>query len=218
MTPPGRDVPRLWPFEIPGGSVAGGRDGDETTGQQRLIFPLLAEPTPRPPWVQNVIVGTVILAVLSIAVFVAASQVRAASAGKLAVGMAGLDGRQAERTGTRGRSPDLGLEPGTCLREYEGGSDIRQVPVVSCDVEHRAEVVARLRMPESVWPGSGAVDEFASAGCIRPIRIAVAASAPALRWSYLGPSGSSWDVHDDRIVACMVNVEEPVIGSLMATS
>lgn len=205
----------LGPSETPGGSVGGGRNPGNDD-QERLIFPLLAEPTPRPRWVSELVVGTVILALLSVAVLVAVSQLRPVPTGKLAVGMIGLDGRQLDHSGNRARTSAFDLEPGTCLQDYDGDTDIREVPVVPCDVEHHAEAVATLWMPEGAWPGRNAIDEFAAQRCVRAIYAAGVKPTRALKWSYVGPSATSWAVRDDRVVNCLVvSEDEPLIGSLL---
>ncbi|MFW6090432.1 MAG: septum formation family protein [Actinomycetota bacterium] len=189
--------------------MAKGR-ADDGTDRQRVIFPLLAEPTPRSPWVGRLIVGTAILALLSVAVLVAVSHLRPAAAGKLAVG-------PLETAASRGKASVFDLEPGSCLQDYDAGTDVREVLVVPCDVEHSAEVVASRRMPQGAWPGADGIDEFASQRCVSAIRAAGVRQARALRWSYVGPSATSWADHDDRVVTCLVvSVGEPLVGSLLA--
>ncbi|MFW6205047.1 MAG: septum formation family protein [Actinomycetota bacterium] len=199
----------FWSSRAPGGSVAWGHAGNDD-GQQRLVFPLLAEATPRPSWVRGLVMCALILALLSVAVLMAVSQLRPAAAGKLAVG-------PMERAAGRGNISVFDLEAGSCLQDYDAGTDVREVLVVPCDAEHRAEVVASRRMPEGAWPGWEGIDEFATQRCVPAIRAAGVRQAPALRWSYVGPSETSWAARDDRVVTCLVvSVGEPLTGSVLA--
>lgn len=192
--------------------MAWGHAGNDD-GQQRLVFPLLAEPTPRPGWMGAFVVCAVILALLSVAVLVAVSQLRPAAAGKLAVG-------PMERAASRGNASVFDLEPGTCLQDFDADTDVREVLVVPCDAEHRAEVVTSHRMPEGAWPGWDGIDEFATQRCVPSLRAAgvrQAPQAPALRWSYVGPSDTGWAVRDDRVVTCLVvSVGDPLTASVLA--
>jgi hypothetical protein len=182
-----------------------------------LIFPLVAEPGPRRGWLGKVLAGGLITAVLIGGAIAAFDQLTSnPTAGKMALEAAGT-GKAPDGASdvAAGRFSVFELEPGTCLREL-ADTDVQDVPVVHCDVEHAAEVVATVRMPDGPWPGEIAVDEFAVERCVPAIHRAGVDERPSLRWTYFGPSESSWDLRHDRTISCLVvSEDEPLTGSVI---
>lgn len=175
-----------------------------------MIFPLVAQPGRRRIRGGKVVAGGVIGAVLAVLLVAAANQLRdQPTAGKLLSPAAVADDPGPGRAGAdRSRRVSVfDLEPGTCLADLGAAtntSEVSEVSVVLCDVEHVAEVAATLRMPDGPWPGALAVEEFAADRCVPEIRDAGADVGDDLQWSYFGPSENSWSVRADRTVSCLV--------------
>jgi hypothetical protein len=196
-------------------------DGDRTTrnpdDSTRLIFPLVAEPGPGRRWLGKAIAGGVIGAVLVGAVVATFSRLDQNSApGGAAVVASGVD--ETARSQSNGREGWLSvfdLEAGMCLREVADGTDLRYVPVIPCEEAHGAEVAATQRMPDGPWPGPAAVEAFAVDRCVPAIhRVRVDASLD-LRWTYFGPTESSWNMRHDRTISCViVSDDRPLTGSV----
>lgn len=190
--------------------AAMGGEGDRTTrhpnDSTRLIFPLLAEPGPRRGWLGKAIAGVVIGAVLVGAVVATFSRLDRNPTPGGAVGLAS-GGDETARPPGNGRERRLSvfdLEAGMCLREVADDTDLRYVPVVPCEQEHGAQVAVTQRMPDGPWPGPAAVEAFAGDRCVPAIhRVGVDASLD-LRWTYFGPTESSWSLRHDRTVSCVI--------------
>jgi hypothetical protein len=170
-----------------------------------LIFPLVVEPARRRRWVGKATAGILLGTLLAGAAVAALGQLNSAPARGGQV----IDGSGAELQ--RDRTGDVGgqvsvfeLEPGTCLKELADGAAVQTVSVVACEEQHAAEVLASLRMPGGRWPGAAAVEDFATAQCVPAIHSAGVAADPDLRWTYFGPSESSWETRSDRTVSCVV--------------
>ena len=196
-----------------------GGENDRTArnpdGSTPLICPLVAEPRPRQGWPGKAMAGGLICAVLAGAVVAALNQNRAPVTGKLAIVASGTDKLLDQANDGGGQFSVFGLEPGTCLRELADATDVQDVPVVACEDEHAAEVVASVRMPDGPWPGTAAVDQFATDRCVPAIQGAGVDASPNLRWTYFGPSESSWNLRYDRAISCLVvSRGEPLIGSV----
>jgi hypothetical protein len=200
----------------------GGRGASRTDESVRLIFPLVAEPAPKPAWVGKAVAAGVVVAVLGAALTVAADQVRSTpEVAKWAVVAAGADeaAPRAEFGGSRGRASVFELRPGTCLRDMDVRTDVQDVPVVPCGAEHRAEVIAIVQLPGDSWPGPAAVDDLAVETCVPAIFDVGIEPRGDLKWSYFGPTESSWTALDDRAVSCVIVSDgEPLVGSLMPGS
>lgn len=196
----------------------GDRVAPRTTESVQLIFPLVAEPARRPGWAVKALGAGLITAMLVVAVSVAVHQSRNAPAGsKTALVAAGVDDRPLPAEfRSRPRASVFALEPGTCLTDIGMRQDVRDVPVVSCEVEHRAEVIETVQMPDGGWPGRVEVDAFAVEECVPAIFEAGIEPRGDLKWSYFGPSESSWTVRRDRTVSCVVVSDDPRTGSLIA--
>lgn len=195
----------------------GSRTPGASDESAQLIFPLVATPSRRRKWGKRVAIGIAAGCVLVLVAVVA--QLRAPSEeGE----WSSVEARV--RDPLPGPAPAAGsgaasvfdLEPGTCIRELGDGPDVVDVAVVPCDVEHRAEVVATLRLPDGGWPGSVAVDEFAARRCVPLIEAAGITAPDELKWSYFGPSEVSWRQRADRTVSCLVvSRDVPLTRSLI---
>jgi hypothetical protein len=199
-------------------------DGDRTTrnpnDSTRLIFPLVAAPSPRPGWLGKAVAGGVIGAVLVGAVVATLSRLdqNPAPGGAAVVASGGEQTARPPSNGPEGRLSVFDLEAGMCLREVADDTDVRHVPVVPCEEEHGAEVAATQRMPDAPWPGPAAVEAFAGDRCVRAIhRVGVDAGLD-LRWTYFGPTESSWNMRHDRTISCViVSNDRPLTGSVVGT-
>ena len=193
------------------------RDPNDST---RLIFPLVAGPGPRRGWLSKAVAGGVIGAVLVGAVVATFSRLdQNPASGGAAVVASGVDETtRAPSTGRERRLSVFELDAGMCLREIADETDIRYVPVVPCEQEHGAEVAATQRMPDGPWPGPAAVDTFAGDQCVPAIhRVGVDASLD-LRWTYFGPTESSWIMRHDRTISCVIVSDgRPLTGSVVGT-
>ena len=185
-------------------------DSDRTTrnpdDSTRLIFPLVAEPGPGRGWPGKAIAGGVIGAVLVGAVVATLSRLDQHSApGGAAVVASGVDATaRPQSNGREGLLSVSYLAAGMCLREVADDTDLRYVPVVPCEQEHQAQVAVTQRMPDGPWPGPAAVEAFAGDRCVPAIhRVGVDASHD-LRWTYFGPTESSWSRRHDRTIACVI--------------
>ena len=194
-----------------GDSVRTTRSGD---GGTPLIFPLMAKPDPRRGRLGKAMAGGLIAAVLAGAVVAAINQLNPdPAAGKWAIVASGRE-KPVDQVDVNEFSV-FELRPGTCLRELTDDTDVRDVPVVACEEDHAAEVVASLRMPDGAWPGAAAVDTFADDRCVTAILRAGVAGGPSLRWTYFGPTEISWNVRNDRMISCMVvNSSASLTGSV----
>ena len=190
--------------------AAMGSEGDRTThhpnDSTRLIFPLVAEPGPRRGWLGKAIAGGVIGAVLVGAVVATFSRLdQNPTPGRAVVVASGGDETaRPPGNGRDGRLSVFDLEAGMCLREVAADTDLTYVPVVPCEQEHGAQVAVTQRMPDGPWPGPAAVEAFAGDRCVPAIhRVGVDASLE-LRWTYFGPTESSWNMRHDRTISCVI--------------
>jgi hypothetical protein len=180
----------------------------------QLIFPLTARPSRRQAWKRRI--AAVVLGGLLVAgLVITASQLRSGE------DSAGMSVAAAEPAG--GTSPQrgyqasvFGLGPGDCLADLGAARAARVVPVVPCDVAHRAEVVAVVQLSDGPWPGAAEVRDLATDRCVAAIRSAGIRTEAGLRWTYFGPSEDSWTTGADRTVSCLVvGSDAPLVGSLV---
>jgi hypothetical protein len=183
----------------------------------QLIFPLTARPSRRRVWMRRT-VAAVLVGLLVAGLVITASQLRGARSGE---DPAGMSAAAAEPSG--GTSPQRGyqasvfeLGPGDCLADLGAARAARLVPVVPCDVPHRAEVVAVVQLPDRPWPGAAEVQDLATDRCVAAIRSTGIRAEAGLRWTYFGPSEDSWTTGADRAVSCLVvGSDAPLVGSLL---
>ena len=198
--------------------TSGDRTAQHTDESDQLIFPLLAEPSRRPPWAGMSVAAGVVVAALAVAVAVAVHQARIApDSSKSAIAAAGADERTVRaEVGSMVPASVFELKPGTCLRNLDMRSDVQDVPVVPCTAKHWAEVIATVQIPEGPWPGRLMVDGFAVDECVQAIFEVGIEASDELKWSYFGPTESSWTVRNDRTVSCVIVSEgQPLEGSLV---
>lgn len=207
-----------------GGVIMQPRESDAEPG--RLIFPLVAEPgrTGR-PWGRFVAAG-VVVGVLMVAVVAVLALLRDPDSLRWLTTAPGPVAQQAESplpghapAGERFGRPAAGvfeLAPGTCLRDVVHDGRVRDVAVVPCHVEHQAEVVAAVAMPDGPWPGAERVAAFADGRCVTAIRAAGLDSREDLLWSYYAPTRFSWTSRNDRMISCLIVTSDGAMtGSLV---
>lgn len=204
--------------------AAMGPDGDgaarDPNDGTRLIFPLVAEPSRRGGRLSIAVAGGLIGAVLVGAVVAAFSRL---DQHPVSDGAAIETSRVDQPVDSTGGGRDIRLsvfelESGMCLSEITGDPDITYVPVVSCDGEHLAEVAATLRMPDGPWPGPAAVADFARDRCVVALRPVGSDASVDLRWTYFGPTETSWTRRDDRAISCLiVSAGGPLTESVVRT-
>lgn len=178
-----------------------GADQPAHEAEPQLIFPLVAEPVRRRRRARVALAAGAVGLTLAVLV-TAATQLRSqpTTAKWLSPVQPGETG-----PGPVGDPASVfDLEAGSCLADLGPGSNVSQVSVVPCDVDHLAEVVATARMPDGLWPGLRAVEEFATDHCVPAIYEGGIEVGDDLKWSYFGPTESSWSIRADRTVSCLV--------------
>lgn len=197
-------------------SAAADRTAHRADEPAQLIFPLTARPSRRRVRIR--IAAVVLVGLLVAGLVITASQLRGGRSGD---DPAGRPAAAAEPAG--GTSPQrshqasvFGLAPGDCLADLGAARAARVVPVVPCDVAHRAEVVAVVQLPDGPWPGAAEVQDLATDRCVAAIRSTGIRAEAGLRWTYFGPSEDSWTTGPDRAVSCLVvGRDAPLVGSLV---
>jgi hypothetical protein len=177
-----------------------GADQPGHQAEPQLIFPLVAEPSRRR--VRVALAAGVVGLTLAVVLVTAATQLRSEPITARWLGPVEPGGTGPGPVGEPASVFDL--EPGSCLADLGSGSNVSQVSVVPCDVDHLAEVVATARMPDGPWPGRQAVEEFATDHCVPMIYEGGIEVGDDLTWSYFGPTESSWSLRADRTVSCLV--------------
>jgi hypothetical protein len=119
------------------------------------------------------------------------------------------------------------LHLGDCLAPKEDlkAGEIAKIPVVPCADPHRQEVFATVADNADAFPGTGALDQFASTSCVQELQTKLGvAPSDGYFVSYLLPSFDSWNKNDDKKVTCVLvfPTEGQVAGStvtrLLATA
>ncbi|GAB3160596.1 hypothetical protein GCM10027059_08950 [Myceligenerans halotolerans] len=122
------------------------------------------------------------------------------------------------------RTRPVDLDSGDCLdtEEVDGVALLYWIPVVPCDEPHHGEVFGVTRLDDSVADGgSGSAPtqaqlwEAADAYCYPEFDefVGEAWAASELTYWPVAPSRESWE-EGDRKVACIVESEDPVTGTL----
>ena len=99
------------------------------------------------------------------------------------------------------------LHVGDCLAPPEDlkPGEISKIHVVPCTDPHRQEVFASVADKADAFPGTGALDQFASTGCVQELQTKLAvAPSDGYFVSYLLPSFDSWNKNDDKKVTCVL--------------
>ena len=71
------------------------------------------------------------------------------------------------------------------------GEVVASIERRACDDSHDAQVIDLLEMPDAEFPGDDAIFEYAVSYC------------PDNTDNYIGPTSESWELSDDREVACL---------------
>jgi hypothetical protein len=159
-----------------------------------------------------------------------------AAAGLLTIALATACSANSSATGVRdsknvvvkpGEWSVFDLHPGDCLAPKEDlkAGEIAKIPVVPCADPHRQEVFATVTNKADAFPGTGALDQFASTSCVQELQTKLGvAPSDGYFVSYLLPSFDSWNKNDDKKVTCVLvfPTEGQVAGStvtrLLATT
>jgi nitrite reductase/ring-hydroxylating ferredoxin subunit len=110
------------------------------------------------------------------------------------------------------------LHVGDCLappKDLKPG-EIDKIHVVPCASPHRQEVFAAVPHKADAFPGTAALDQFASTSCVQELQTKLSvAPADGYFVSYLLPSFDSWNKDDDKTVTCVLvfPTEGEVAGS-----
>jgi len=119
--------------------------------------------------------------------------------------------------------------PGTCLQVPDDlPAEVAKLPVIECSVEHTHEIYAVVDYASTsrtsdttansdVFPGQEALNTYAEQVCVREFEpyVGVSAFDSTLAFTWLTPTLSSWNDHDDRAVLCVLNNIDraPMVGS-----
>ena len=113
------------------------------------------------------------------------------------------------------------LREGDCLNAQEafgeGATEIETIPTVPCAEPHDGEVYATMRLAGDEFPGldeaAAEADEFCYAEF--PSFVGTSYEDSELDYTLLSPTKASWDLMDDREVACIVvDFDADVTGTM----
>jgi hypothetical protein len=90
------------------------------------------------------------------------------------------------------------LQPGHCVADLPADGAVDDVRVVPCDLPHVAEVVGRLELPETAWPGRESVTSRITAWCVMDTAEREAGFEPVV-WL---PTERGWG-RGDRVGVCL---------------
>lgn len=114
-------------------------------------------------------------------------------------------------SGDDGGTPILDLEvdedAGTCLMVADdAGPEVKDLPVVPCAEPHTHELYAVIEFEGDVFPGLEALEAFAEPRCLAEFRdfVGIHAFDSSLAFSWILPTLSSWNDHDDKAVLCVL--------------
>lgn len=111
------------------------------------------------------------------------------------------------------------LRAGDCF-EYPDGDSILSLDVGPCADSHDAQVISVYTIPGDDYPGEDEVDEDAERVCFPAFdraldrASATGLSAPIDTPYHFTPTEDSWDVYDDRSIACVVRWQRAVRGGI----
>lgn len=107
-------------------------------------------------------------------------------------------------------------EVGDCLDAASVAEEVSEIPTVSCEDPHDAEVYHKFDMPDGDYPGDDALFTAAEEGCVDAFEPYVGMDyAESEIWiTYLTPLEASWSTANDREVICILETDDPVTGSL----
>lgn len=113
---------------------------------------------------------------------------------------------------------------GTCLDVPDSlGDTVKKLPVVDCAKKHTHEIYAVVAYDTSdVFPGDEALNAFAERTCTGEFETYVGVSLfdSTLLMTWLVPTLSSWNDHDDDKVLCVLAdfKDTPLVGSMKGTN
>jgi hypothetical protein len=106
------------------------------------------------------------------------------------------------------------VKVGDCLKEIPGSTRVMTVDTVGCDQAHAGEVFAVLLMPDGLFPGQPAIEEYQNK--CEPELASYAPNAIAddsVQLYVLYPTAETWG-QGDRAVTCIATLDPPRTGSL----
>jgi hypothetical protein len=121
---------------------------------------------------------------------------------------------------------DLGESAvGMCLLFADDvGSKVDELPDVDCAVEHTHEIFAVIEYPADVdvYPGFGALEEFAQTECLGSFEpyVGVGAFDSDLFYSWLVPTLDGWNDAEDREILCVLGRHDSALmtGSMFESN
>lgn len=136
----------------------------------------------------------------------------------IAAVVGGLDDAKRDSSGTvvdSGTVNTADLEVGDCLNDLKAGTDVLDIPAVSCAEPHEGEVYAVVEFSGSEFPGEDALSERAQRRCLRELR-SVAPDVvrdPAYGVFWFQPTDFTW-ARGDRDLACVASTDTKRAGSI----
>jgi hypothetical protein len=106
------------------------------------------------------------------------------------------------------------VKVGDCLKEIPGSTRVMTVDTVGCDQAHAGEVFAVLLMPDGLFPGQPAIEEYQNK--CEPELASYAPNAitdDSVQLYVLYPTAETWG-QGDRAVTCIATLDPPRTGSL----
>ncbi len=103
------------------------------------------------------------------------------------------------------------LADGTCFNDPAVESDeISEVPVVDCTEPHDNEVFATFQLPDGEFPGVATMQDSAMDACIERFDdwAGISFIDSALQVYVITPTANSWELKDDREIACVTYRED----------
>jgi hypothetical protein len=113
---------------------------------------------------------------------------------------------------------------GTCLNVPDSlGDTVTKLPEIDCAKAHTHEIFAVVPYADSdVFPGDEALNAFAERSCTGEFEpyVGVSVFDSTLLMTWLVPTLSSWNDHDDDKILCVLAdfQAEPLIGSMKSSN
>ncbi|MCS5495656.1 septum formation family protein [Cnuibacter physcomitrellae] len=99
------------------------------------------------------------------------------------------------------------IQVGDCLNDTTSGTEVSDVPLVSCSDPHDYEVYYDFDITGgSTYPGDDAVAQDAEEGCADAYEafVGIPYADSTLNYNYYTPTSTSWEEADDRLVSCVI--------------
>jgi hypothetical protein len=106
------------------------------------------------------------------------------------------------------------VKVGDCLKQIPNGTRVMTVDTVGCDQAHAGEVFAVLLMPEGVFPGQTAIENYQNK--CEPELASYSPDAitdDSVQLYVLYPTAETWG-QGDRAVTCIATLDPPRTGSI----